>query len=437
MNIEDTIEVKSAFINFCGVFSYQDNIRRLKNGFKDWYTEIDQLERDFYEKNYYDNYNSVIIKPPLAKSNISATNSFRHIVKNDNPGLKSIFAISKAERIEFSITRIDLFFFPENYYTDSKEKLGILNFRVEPVQGNMNIRSLNNLILALRRLEDGQVEYNNKLYRIIDFVNNFIAGEASAKISLKINFGTKLKSFLVINTNNYELSGQQANEMLFDLGNLLPIGTTHNESPNLSLTKDYYDEIIKKDLISVYRNWTALSLYDTFTVIGDHLDPITWGETYFSSYIHCLHLKFSLFRINMELSDDYKLKLSSQRIKYDFVNFLNNHNFYQISYNFLPNIIYEKICSGLHIQQEVEALERKVKEIDLFYDNIRNQRINSFLLVITIISFISAVWDMSEFIRSLVSKSETIFYPVWGLACLGFSFAILILLYLLYRFRKH
>lgn len=428
--------INNAFINFCGIFSHQDEKINLRNGFRDWFEELDQKEKNFYKNNYYDNYNNVIVVPQLINKQSKKTNCFRHIVRYDNEKLNLLKVIIESKKIEFKISRIDLFLFTETFQTDSKEKLGILSFRVELCSDNIIATDLSDLIFHLRRLEGGHVELNSKFYQTIDFINDFIIKEALSKVQLKTNFGIKLKSYLVINLNSPEIDEVKVNEILFDLGHLLPLGTTQKRDPNMALATEYYNEIYGKNKISVYRNWMALTLYDTFTVIGNQLNPITWGDTYFNIYVHCLHLKYSLFSLDSELWDDSKLKYNSQKIKLNFLKFLNSHNFNQISYNFLPNLIYEKISNGLNIQQEVESLERKVKEIDLYFDNRRNNRLNNLLMIITLISFISAAWDLSEYSRSLINQTPGEFYPYWGIVCLGFSILMIIVIYLLNKSRR-
>jgi hypothetical protein len=97
------------------------------------------------------------------------------------------------------------------------------------------------------------------------------------------------------------------------MGSVAPIGTAGGNSfytPN-----DAYFESLLEDKIAVFKNYTMLPMFDTFTVLGHSIltsyNPeskqnmfLTWHQTYFRIYLFNLFIKYNLFRYTHEIGDD-------------------------------------------------------------------------------------------------------------------------------------
>ena len=105
----------------------------------------------------------------------------------------------------------------------------------------------------------------------------------------------------------------------------------------------------------------SIPLFDTFTVLGNNLITsanensipflrATWTQTYFRIYLFNIFMKYNLFRYNLEMGDD------SVKVRDEFEGFLNTYNLSHLSYNFLPNLIFQQHRKGLQIDEELEKL---------------------------------------------------------------------------------
>lgn len=145
--------------------------------------------------------------------------------------------------------------------------------------------------------------------------------------------GNKLKCFQIFILDDF------SDELLFELGTLSPVGCVADHKHEYSPSQEYYDRIIRTHTISAFRNWKALALVDSFTVVAKGRTAAqmwVWPNSYFRLiYIHALYQKTLLFVVNRQFrsaANDRKSirllhKMKEQEHWYAFSN---------ISYNFLP-----------------------------------------------------------------------------------------------------
>ena len=139
--------------------------------------------------------------------------------------------------------------------------------------------------------------------------------------------------------------------LLFDIGTLSRIGSAIGNTYD-SMNKDYVSQLVNNNSISVYNNWQALALLDSFTIVGNKIidTPFkkeTYNSIYYGIYLYCLFIKYSLFKYNFEIAD-----LDEDRRSH-FQDFLAKYYFNYISYNFLPTEIFNKIRAALDIEKEL------------------------------------------------------------------------------------
>jgi len=91
-----------------------------------------------------------------------------------------------------------------------------------------------------------------------------------------------------------------------------------------------------------------------------------------------------------------------------FHEFNRYYNFKQISFNFLPQLIYEKIRAGLNIEHEMNdirhAIERdhkKRQERREIEESLSENRIKNALFIVAILAVFTAVWDGSEWLYTV------------------------------------
>lgn len=236
-----------------------------------------------------------------------------------------------------------------------------------------------------------------------------------------VEFGNKFKVFQIAEAETDIWNSEcNINRLLFTFGT---VGL-------LSASKSYFDEIIEKNKIAVYSNWCALSLFDSFTMLGHSISKQKqdWIDDYFGMiYISELFVKFFLSRTN----DDLRIKHKKVRkLLDDFNKFEYNCWFDNVSYNFLPRIIHQSIKKGLDISEEKRCLYRMIEKQKDERERKSDRKINSLLLTLTIITIFSTIADLSGLINEIIPY-DTYFCSRslgFGIVSVGIFLAVLIIL---------
>ena len=193
-----------------------------------------------------------------------------------------------------------------------------------------------------------------------------------------------------------------SDELLFELGTLSPVGCVADHKHEYSPSQEYYDRIIRTHTISAFRNWKALALVDSFTVVAKGRTAAqmwVWPNSYFRLiYIHALYQKTLLFVVNRQFrsaANDRKSirllhKMKEQEHWYAFSN---------ISYNFLPQLIYRAIDTGLDIATEREQLHRHLEQEAERLEKNSERRLAGLILFLTMLTVCSATYDGASLVK--------------------------------------
>ena len=202
--------------------------------------------------------------------------------------------------------------------------------------------------------------------------------------------GNKLKAFQIVGANRL------SDELLYELGTMSPIGCGGTHAHGLSPSQSYYEAVMAQNSVSAFRNWKALALFDSFTVLGllDKPDAWKWWrDSYFRFiYIHALYQKTQLFVVNNRFRSDAAdgkcggllQQMKDQEHWYAFSN---------ISYNFLPQLIYKSIDTGLEIASEREQLHHYLVQEAERQDMLGERRIGKLIVALTLLTVFSALYD--------------------------------------------
>ena len=173
--------------------------------------------------------------------------------------------------------------------------------------------------------------------------------------------GNKLKCFQIFILDDF------SDELLFELGTLSPVGCVADHKHEYSPSQEYYDRIIRTHTISAFRNWKALALVDSFTVVAKSRTAAqmwVWPNSYFRLiYIHALYA------------------------------------FSNISYNFLPQLIYRAIDTGLDIATEREQLHRHLEQEAERLEKNSERRLAGLILFLTMLTVCSATYDGASLVK--------------------------------------
>jgi hypothetical protein len=322
-------------------------------------------------------------------------------------------------KIEFKIAGSELYFFPNQ-----------LNlFKIDIKLSNPTICSLSDLTVLIR---DFFSTLTNNVKWVDWIEQNILCGiNISSKRGLPLvnvddYSGNKFKLFMVLDIENQNYN---RDELLYELGCIAPIGSNKGID-GLAPAKEYFDELMVNK-ISVFKNWSALPLLDTFTAIGNGIlinesKFKTWNESYFKIYLYNLFLKYSLFKYNAEINDD------TVKLRDKFIDFINGFYFSHISYNFLPNIILNKSRLGLEIDQELRQLHERVNKISQKINEEKQSRTNLLITIITILTSLSSVIPISnkvEGFRIWIGINVYLFYALFLIIALLIGSIILAYIY--------
>ena len=330
-------------------------------------------------------------------------------------------ATKEKEYLDISILNVELFTF--------KEGLHFFSIEVSIKQNELSFYS--DLTYVINKFNSTLFDVE-KIYTWVNWIEeNCLAGikiASTEKSDVKVDdySGSKFKLFTVLNLEE-QIDVITREELLYDIGCGAKIGSAGGNEI-LSPSSDYFKSLIKNK-ISVFNNYTILPLFDSVTVIGNqlienNLDSYkrkTWSESYFRIILYNLFIKYNLFRYNSELHEESEIGEVELREKFE--NFLNTYNLSHISYNFLPNLIYQKHRESLDIDNELKLFQKRINRISESIKEEQQKRSNILLAIVGVFTSIGSVQPVFEFLEG--SRAKLDFNPY------GYYFFVLLIITLL------
>lgn len=216
------------------------------------------------------------------------------------------------------------------------------------------------------------------------------------KLELDEFSGSKFKVYTVIDMPAPSESFlYNRDHLLYEIGTSSPLGVVRTDH-RLSPSDSYYEELMENK-VSAFRNYEGLALLDSFTVIGQgnytsfsdesesYVQYHQWNRVYFGIYIYNLFIRYSLFKYNS------KYLLDPLKYRAEFQDFINLYNFNHISFNFLPNLIFERIRNALRIEEEVIVFEKRLSGLATSIQEVQEKRQALLLTIISVISTFEAM----------------------------------------------
>jgi len=378
-------KIENYILKITGIFGYDKSFQSKSLNFN--YKEVRFSDDEIrFNKDYF---------YPEFRNQFFVNNNKRHSIltkENFECSIVDLFimnydGISKSKNISFTITesRLDLF--------DDGFGLFTLNLKIN--SENLSLSDYSDAAFLCRNFE-AQIEHTN--YR---YWHQFIEGEILLGISTRGNSikiddfsGSKYKLFMVLDVPELE-DKQLLKSLLFDIGTLGRIGSAINTTYD-SLDKNYISALIKNNVVSVYNNWESLTLLDTMTFVGKGIldakfKHLTYHNNYYIIYLYCLFIKYSLQKFNFEITD-----LNEDRRNH-FQNYLNKYFFNDISYNFLPTEIFNKIKVALNIDNELTLLNNKIVAVGQKVQEKQQEKTNKILGIVTVLSSLSSIQPVYDY----------------------------------------
>lgn len=358
---------------------------------------------------------------------------FKHTYKKQNgdndytKGIRTHLNVKKRNGMEiafeFTLCAIHLYFFP----------LGFVLVSIEIDDSDTELNTITDLHYSLLNWDVSLNSANNQeLRNIMEPLAKLLA---NGDLSNLIVGSSKMKMMQIIQTNGI----RPDDTLLYELATFCPVGVVKGNS-NMTPSNKYYEEIMDKNSISAYNNWKALALNDSFTVLsvtGSSEDSLIvsnsidnnwiwpWYNLYYPLiYIRCVFEKTycqsrnTAYRLN-DINNELVEKLVEE------ITDMEKYYFYDdISYNFLPSMLYKKIALGMGIIQERDAISNQIRTRLREKQERRN---NIILAGVSIFAVFSVIWDLC----SLLKDAFFCGYTDKTLAIILFTASILIIIILL------
>lgn len=226
----------------------------------------------------------------------------------------------------------------------------------------------------------------------------------------KITFaGTKMRQYQVVESNVLD------DDLLYEIGTFSAIGIVkdNNLARAYKPSNDYYQMIVNENVVSAYSNWKALALNDSFTVLAlddyyslsefDEYDNagnlIDTGYRYFDLlYMRCLFEEFYCFDRNNSYRESTDNKIDSGKIEEE-IAYMEQHFFFEdMSYDFLPPLIYRAMAKGVNLHEDREQLTHNVKQS---LREKRHERDNRAVNSVQILAAITVIWTIREMVIAI------------------------------------
>lgn len=399
--------VKSFYIIISGLFVYNNhdlNKEQLNNNFLPWQHRIFNNNFkptfSFLKNSYYDNYINNIFPEinindfeKLTDLQLLRHYSYKHCINNPYNYDNITIEINDNKNLLFKTEYFDLFLFPHN--------IGIFSAKMVLNDNHLSLENISDFSNKIRFLNTNIIlsDSSNKI-SLLHFFENILKPSINLKQGWDI-YNPQLKSYIQIDLEE-EMNEKDRSYLLYDIGNVSPLGTSTGKTPS-SPSLSYLQSQLSNNIISVFNNWSALTLFDTFTRISNNFpdDFKSWEYNYFNIYIHTLYSKFFLYLVSTKLSDVTIVDKETTIIRDEFIEFINDELHSHVSYKFLPNLVIEKLHHSLGIDTEVEKMEIKVQRINEHLQEKRGRTLNLAISIIAFLSVFSSLYDFSEWVVSL------------------------------------
>ncbi|MBD1421989.1 hypothetical protein [Sphingobacterium chuzhouense] len=388
--------VNNSVVTFSGLFSYTKSQKRdiqKRTGY--YQTKKEKFVVNIIQSQYYKVFRKFVLNDcPEDYLEICSPNSYS-------------VSVDAGNEFQVEVENIKLSFF------DDEIGLGIYSFSVRSVE-SLSFKEFIQIFGRFRNL-DAKVAVGRRAFSIREFIElNMLRCENNpvTKNIIKIDekselynySGSKLKAFIAVELTEFN-KGYTIDEALFELGTFTEYSTSKKNKNLYSPSSEYFDYIVSKK-ISVFSNWSALALFDSFVIIGKEKYLIdstrkTLSDSYFKIFIFNLYSKFYLFKANSNLGN-----VEGKPHDHKLYSFLRKYNITHISYNFLPNLLHSKIREALQIDSELKSVKSKIELIESQAKEKETNLINVVLLFIAAFGIISILSDFPTVYENIVNDGE-------------------------------
>jgi len=416
--MNSSIHITTSSTLIIGIFKYNRRMidpGLLKHEWAMWKARINAGEHHetfrHLDQNYYDSYLTNMFPEVRKEEMIQGEydpSLLYHFTKKLLIGESLSYSLNLNTTVfEGTIPYLDIYLFPN--------EIGLFTLKFEM---DVPTPALNDLSLFIKtvRQPESSIEIGGESINLKTFIEKNILTNLAVDEHWN-RYNPQFKTYTNIDLTE-EMDQTRIDKMLFDLGTVSEPGTAAGEGL-FAPSAEYFDKLMKENRITVFRNWTALCLFDTFTRISINLPDQhkVWEYDYFHIYLHAIYMKSFMYLTNTELSDVTKATRETATIRDKFVEFINDYYLSHISYKFLPNLLYDKMLAALEISREVEMMEKKIQRINESFQKKREVTLNTALTIIIFLSLFSVITDLSSWLEEL-GLSHGWIYPYLSITIL-------------------
>lgn len=406
--IYDQFKINSYYTIITGIFEFDS--KEIENAdisqkYVTWQNRLDDKTAEEFNQhirnNYYENFISAVY-PEITHNRKNHQNKITHLTnKNLVENKLTITTVLNGKEFNGVIDFVDVYLCPGG--------VGIFSCKIRPLEmENISISMIPEIVKSIKSINKNVI-INSEQYSLCDFFEQTILKSLMIKKSLQ-SYNPNLKTYAVIDLNNKSLDEKILNQVLYSIGTASEMGMSENEGLFIP-SEIYYNQLLQTNRLSIFKNWTALCLFDSITRISLNLpdDHKIWEQEYYNIYVLNLYQKAFLYKVNSELSNLNKITRNTESLKTKFISFINDFRFTAISYKFLPNLIYEKFNAVLDITNEVNQMEVKIQRINELAHKRRETAISRALNIMVFLSFFTAMTDFSHYMEGTGLTEENRF----------------------------
>lgn len=404
-----------------GEVEYRPKLRKeLKE--KGWKREV--VKKESYSE-YYAGYLKSMLEvegedcPDFLKSCRHYIHTIIHPIKSDKDEKLALGYIDRYKQTQvifdyhFKFIKFHIYILP----------LDTVIFALEIDDSGSNINSLTfaHSMLMEWNWESFSQETQSELEKELEPLN-FLCSNGLGQIN---NTGAKMKIFQLVEMPTANVD----DALLYEIGTSSPIGCVNREGDKFRPSKSYFDMLMRENSISAFENWKALALNDSLTCLGTRggINDYKWVYFYFPLiYLRAYFEKHFCFNRNNLYRNDNKSNNIIREMAY-----MEKYYFYDnISYNFLPNLIYQKVKLGLGIDLEKRELSEQIK-------NDEQSQENMVMGIVAVFAIISIICDGSSLLGLFGDwgplGNPSHFKRFWGASIISFI-GIIFMFWLVRRF---
>ncbi len=289
--------------------------------------------------------------------------------------------------VQVAVPELKLYLMPFN--------MAMFAIRVEIESGDINgITKAMSMMRNLDKLESIEgfggavLEPLKKTYHLLTGKD-----ESIFNCSDLVENGNKLKIFQIALIEEGVDKVADKDVLLFELGTVAPIGS-YDAKAIYSSSETYFAKLLSENKLSIFNNWSCLSLLDTLTILSDEY-PDWLVDNWISDYFGLIYI-WQLFRKSylLRLTRDFRFeKRDPGKLVRESYEFEKLCSFNLISYNFLPEEFKKHVEHGLSIEEDKEVLYHLLEREDSVIEKRADSKMNYLLFFMTCLTMLSTIYD--------------------------------------------